>query len=116
MSIKEKITLSHIEKRIFNLQEKQVMIDRDLAEMYQVEVKRLNEQVKRNLDRFPDHFRIQLSNTEKDELVANCDRFKSLKHTSSNPYASSNLGKKWFAFSKIEADAVNIIIEIEDLL
>lgn len=116
MSNKEKITLSHIEKRIFNLQEKQVMIDRDLAEMYQVEVKRLNEQVKRNIDRFPDHFRFQLTDHEKDELVANCDRFQSLKYTSSNPYAFTDLGKKHFAFSKIEADAVNIITEIEELL
>ena len=52
------------------------MIDRDLAELYGVETKRLNEQVKRNVERFPEHFRFQLSNQEKDELVANCDRFR----------------------------------------
>ena len=47
------------------------MIDRDLAELYGVETKRLNEQVKRNVERFPRHFRFQLSNQERDELVSN---------------------------------------------
>ena len=58
------------------------MIDRDLAEMYQVEVKRLNEQVKRNIERFPESFRFQLTEVEKNELVAICDRFETLKHAS----------------------------------
>jgi hypothetical protein len=52
------------------------MLDRDLAELYKVEVKRLNEQVKRNQDRFPNNFRFQLSDDEKNELVAICDRFE----------------------------------------
>lgn len=71
-----------IENRILTLRGKQVMIDRDLAELYGVENKRLNEQVRRNVERFPEHFRFQLSNQEKDELVANCDRFNGLKHSS----------------------------------
>ena len=49
------------------------MIDRDLAELYGVETKRLNEQVKRNIDRFPLEFMFQLTNKEKEEVVANCD-------------------------------------------
>lgn len=63
------------------------MVDRDLAELYQVEVKRLNEQEKRNLERFPLQFRFQLNQEETLELVANCDHLKSLKHSSSNPLA-----------------------------
>ena len=61
------LTLSqqHIENRIFTIRGKQVMFDRDLAEMYQVEVKRLNEQVKRNIDRFPETFRFQLNSWKK---------------------------------------------------
>ena len=88
------LTLSrqHIENRIFTIRGKQVMFDRDLAEMYQVEVKRLNEQVKRNIDRFPEAFRFQLNSQEKDELVANCDRFESLKHSAVNPYAFTEQG------------------------
>lgn len=52
-----------------------VMIDRDLAELYGVETKRLNEAVKRNIERFPERFRFQLTKEEMAELVANCDRF-----------------------------------------
>ncbi len=73
---KNQLTLSTIENHIFTIREMQVMIDRDLAEMYKVEVKRLNEQVKRNIDRFLEVFRFQLNDLETNELVANCDRFK----------------------------------------
>ena len=75
-----------LENRIFKIRNQQVMVDRDIAELYQVEVKRLNEQVKRNLERFPLQFRFQLNKEETLKLVANCDRLKILKHSSSNPY------------------------------
>ena len=58
-----------------NRQNDYKFLDRTIAEMYQVEVKRLNEQVKRNSNRFPESFRFQISDSEKNELVANCDRF-----------------------------------------
>jgi len=54
----------HIEQRIFIIRGKKVMLDRDLAELYGVETKRLKEQVKRNLDRFPDDFMFELSKNE----------------------------------------------------
>ncbi len=57
------------------------MIDRDLAELYGIETKRLNEQVKRNNERFHQTFRFQLTDKEKEELVAKCDRFNGLKHS-----------------------------------
>ena len=50
-----------IEEKIFTIRGKQVMLDRDLARLYGVETKRLNEQVKRNLERFPDDFMFQLT-------------------------------------------------------
>jgi phage regulator Rha-like protein len=53
----------------------QVMVDRDLATVYGVETRALNQAVKRNIDRFPEAFRFQLSEEEKEQLVANCDRF-----------------------------------------
>ncbi|WP_349019040.1 ORF6N domain-containing protein [Pedobacter ginsengisoli] len=68
------------------------MIDRDLAELYEVETKRINEQVKRNIQRFPERYCFQLSLEEKTELVAKCDRFASLKHSSSLPYAFTESG------------------------
>ena len=69
-----------------------VMIDKDLAELYQVETKRLNEQVKRNIEKFPMDFMFKLSENEKNELVAKCDRFEILKHSSSNPYVFTEHG------------------------
>jgi len=62
-----------IESKILSIRGQQVMLDRDLAELYQVTTKRLNEQVKRNIDKFENFF-FQLSSEEKNELVANCDR------------------------------------------
>lgn len=57
-----------IENKIFNLREQPVMIDRDLAEMYQVETKVLNQAVKRNIERFPQEFRFQLTQIEMEDL------------------------------------------------
>ncbi len=68
------------------------MLDRDLAELYGVETKRLNEQVKRNIDRFPSDFMFQLSKEEKDEVVASCDHLKSIKFSKTNPYAFTEHG------------------------
>ena len=81
------VLLENIQRMIFTFRGVQVMIDKDLAQIYQVENKRLNEQVRRNITRFPEEFRFQLNDAEKAELVANCDRFKSLKHSTVNPFA-----------------------------
>ena len=88
----EIIKTEDIQNRIFTIRNVQVMMDRDLAELYNVSTKRLNEQVKRNIKRFPDIFRFQLLDLEKAELVANCDRFKNLKHSTVNPYAFTEQG------------------------
>ncbi len=77
MSKEPDISQEQIGNRIFTFRDVQVMLDRDLAEIYQVEVKRLNEQAKRNIERFPESFRFKLTDSEKNELVANCDRFES---------------------------------------
>ena len=74
-------TTVQIEGRILSIRNTQVMADRDLAEFYGVETKVLNQAVKRNIERFPERFRFQLSNAETNELVTNCDRFDSLKHS-----------------------------------
>ena len=63
-----------------------------LAVLYGVRTKRLNEQVRRNRKRFPGDFMFQLTNQEKEELVANCDRFKVLKHSTVNPCAFTEQG------------------------
>lgn len=81
-----------LQAKIFTIRGIQVMIDRDLADLYKVEVKRLNEQVKRNIERFPGNFRFQLNNKEKIELVAICDRFESWKHSGNNPFVFTEQG------------------------
>lgn len=68
------------------------MLDRDLAELYGVETRRLNEQVKRNIDRFPVDFMFQLTREEKEEVVANCDHLISIKFSKTNPYAFTEHG------------------------
>ncbi|MFD2557091.1 ORF6N domain-containing protein [Sphingobacterium tabacisoli] len=90
MSNVSEITI--IEDRIFIIRDQQVMIDRDLAELYNVETKALNQAVKRNIDKFPEDFRFQLTTEEKNELVTNCDRFDILKHSSVNPQAFNEHG------------------------
>lgn len=104
--------LIKIENLIFTYRGEQVMLDRDLAEMYGVEVKRLNEQVKRNKNRFPESFHFQLTNSEKDELVANCDRFNSLKHTKVNPYAFTEQGVAMLSAVLRSDTAVQVSIQI----
>jgi hypothetical protein len=86
------IVQGEISSKIVTLRGKQVMIDRDLAELYQVDTKRLNEQVKRNSERFPSDFIFKLNEKEKNELVANCDRFKKMKHSTVTPYAFTEEG------------------------
>src|SRR5690554_3173283 len=112
MSEKLNISQQKIQSLIFTIRGEQVMLDRDLAAMYQVQVKRLNEQVKRNVNRFPESFRFQLSEDEKDELVANCDRFESLKHSSVNPYAFTEQGVAMLSAVLRSDVAVKISIEI----
>lgn len=68
------------------------MLDKDLAILYGVETKRLNEQVRRNLDRFPPDFMFQLDQREKEEVVANCDHLKDLKFSPTLPYAFTEQG------------------------
>ncbi len=65
------IVAAPIESRIITIRGKQIMIDRDLAELYGVETKTLNQAVKRNMERFPERFRFQLTKEEMAELVAN---------------------------------------------
>ena len=117
------LSQQQIESRIFTVRGKQVMIDRDLAEMYRVKVKRLNEQVKRNLERFPDNFCFQLADRERDELVANCDRFKTLKHSSVNPYAFTEQGVAMLSSVlrsdvavKVSIIIINAFIEMRKLI
>lgn len=106
--------LESIENLILNIRGKQVMLDRDLARLYGVETKVLNQAVKRNIERFPERFMFQLTDNELCKLVTNCDRFNSLKHSSFLPYAFTEHGVTMLA-SVLKSDiAVQISIKIVD--
>ncbi len=89
---KSVIRVGTIEQRILLIRGERVIVDADLAEFYGVQTKRLNEQVKRNKDRFPDDFVFQLKAEEKAELVAKCDHLTKLKHSKALPYAFTEHG------------------------
>ena len=79
MSASNTLLMPRIESSIQVIRGVRVMIDVDLATLYGVQTKRLNEQVKRNRDRFPSDFLFQLTADEKAEVVANCDHLQKLK-------------------------------------
>jgi len=108
------LTTNKIESRIFTIRGLQVMLDRDLAELYQVSVKALNQAVKRNESRFPVRFRFQLNENETNELVTNCDRFKTLKHSSILPSAFTESGVAMLSAVLHSDTAVRISVQIMD--
>lgn len=108
----EPIPQEIIEQRIFLIRKQKVMIDRDLAELYGVETKYLNRQVKRNIERFPIEFMFQLNGDEKRELVTICHRFKPMKHSSSMPYAFTEHGVAMLASVLKSEQAAKISIYI----
>ena len=81
-----------IEKKILLIRGEKVMLDSDLAELYGVPTKALNQAVKRNKERFPDDFMFQLAKTEKDEVVTNCDHLSRLKFSPNLPFAFTEHG------------------------
>ncbi len=106
------IAVEVITSKIFVIRNKRVMLDRDLALLYGVTTKRLNEQVKRNRKRFPEDFMFQLTRAERNELVAICDRFNTMKHSTTLPYVFTEQGVAMLSgiLSSDRAIAVNIQI------
>lgn len=84
--------LDVVENRILLIRGHRVLLDSDLAVLYGVTTKRLNEQVKRNRNRFPERFVFQLNADEKSEVVANCDHLAKLKFSPALPYAFTEHG------------------------
>ena len=103
-----------IARLIMNIRGKQVMVDRDLAILYGVETKRLNEQVRRNVERFPERFRFQLTKEETDKLVANCDRLNTLKHSTVMPYVFTEQGISMLSTVLHSKIAIAVSIKIMD--
>jgi hypothetical protein len=86
------MVVDRIDRAILLIRGEKVMLDSDLASIYGVTTKRLNEQVKRNLRRFPSDFMFQLTETEKTEVVAKCDHLARIKFSPYLPYAFTEHG------------------------
>ncbi len=106
------IQAQQIEKAILIIRGKRVMLDTDLATLYGVPTKRLNEQVKRNIDRFPEDFMFQLTRQEKSEVVAFCDHLYRLKFSPTLPYAFTEHGAIMAANVLKSERAVKVSIQV----
>lgn len=89
---KQIIPTERIEQTILEFRGQKVIIDADLAMIYGTTTKRLNEQVRRNKNRFPDDFMFQLTEEEKSDVVANCDHLANLKYSPHLPFAFTEHG------------------------
>mgnify|MGYP001170011570 CR=1 FL=1 len=90
--MKELIPVEIIEKKIYLIRGHKVMLDKDLASLYDVKPIRLREQVKRNMKRFPDDFMFQLNDQEIDSMVSQ-NAIPSRKHLGGyNPYVFTEQG------------------------
>ena len=81
-----------VDPRILRVRGIQVLVDADLAEIYGVSTKALNQAVKRNAERFPEDFRFQLTSAEREEVVTNCDHLTRLKFSPVLPWAFTPAG------------------------
>ena len=81
-----------IESRIKTVRGRKVMIDADLASIYEIETRTLNQAVKRNSERFPEDFIFQLTAKEKSEVITNCDHLARLKFAKALPFAFTEHG------------------------
>ena len=101
-----------IEDLIIELRGQNVLIDSDIASLYGVTTKRLNEQVKRNQNRFPSDFMFRLAKEEKNKLLINFQRFNKLKYSNSNPNAFTEHGAIMLASILNSEVAVHTSIQI----
>ena len=115
----------NIENRILVIRGQQVMLDRDLAELYGVETKVLNQAVKRNIERFPQRFMFRLSEQEHNSLRSQIVTLKNLetieqsesqrgKHTKYLPYAFTEQGCAMLSSVLRSETAIQVSIKIMD--
>ena len=92
MAANELVPVERIQRSIYLIRGRRAILDADLALMFDVPTKVLNQAVKRNIERFPEDFTFQLTKDEKEEVVTNCDRLKQLKYSTSLPHAFTEHG------------------------
>lgn len=112
--MEENKEIANVESRIITIRDKQVIIDRDVAELYGVGTKEINQALRNNPDKFPDGYVILLEKSEKEELVKSFDRFNPLKHSTVMPHAFTEKGLYMLATilkSPVATQATIAIIE-----
>ena len=104
--------MDKIRTKIHTIRGIQVILDSDLAGLYEIPTKVLNQAVKRNIKRFPKDFMFQLTDSEKDKLVTKCDHLKSLKFSYQLPYAFTEQGVANLSSVLTSDKAIEINIQI----
>ena len=111
------MTKKEIEKvssKVITLRDMQVIIDRDVAEIYGVTTREVNQAIRNNPEKFPDGYVFTLDISEKGELIKNIERFEPLKHSTVMPHAFTEKGLYMLATiikSKVATEATIAIIE-----
>jgi len=106
------VSVEMIERRIYLIRGRKVMLDSDLAEIYGVTTKRLNEQVKRNRDRFPEDFMFQFTAEETEELLRSQIATASKRNVRFRPYAFTEHGAVMLASVLNSSIAVAASIQV----
>jgi soluble cytochrome b562 len=88
----QKEDIEKTENKIIFIREQRVILDRDVAELYGVETKAINQAVKRNIEKFPPEYMFQLSKEEKQEVVTKCDHLGNLRYSRTLPNAFTEQG------------------------
>lgn len=107
--------LQVIQQRIYVVREQQIMLDTDLAELYEIETKRLKQAVRRNISRFPFDFMFELTHEEYDSLrsqFVTLKNFERGKHSKYLPFAFTEQGVAMLASVLNSAKAIEVNIQI----
>ena len=106
--------IEHIGSRVITIRNTQVIVDRDVADIYGVTTKEINQAIRNNPQKFPEGYVITLNNSEKTELVKNFDRLKTMKFSTVAPHAFTEKGLYMLATilkSEVATEATIAIIE-----
>ena len=108
------VTTKDVETRMLTIRGQLVLLDRDVADLYGVQTKEINQAVRNNPKKFPSRFLMEVDKYEKQELVKNFDRFKPLKHSSVSPTAFTEGGLYMLATILKSDRAIETTIAIID--
>ena len=106
------VPMEIITSKIYFIRNIKVILDRDLADLYGVTTKALNQAVTRNEQRFPSDFMFRLTKEEKQELVTNCDRLDRMKHSSALPRVFTEQGVAMLSSVLRSERAIHVNIQI----